>query len=103
MSPRWIERGDGRLSTPALSPNQYGQKRYSEGGGFGPFEVGPGELPSMVYDMRATRGCTCAQIVEAAPACQGHLKKGCSPSLMEERTGVGAAPDRDYNKGGKGR
>ncbi len=44
--------------------------------------------------MTITKGCTCKQIVEKLNAGEGHLKKGCSPSLMEEWTGISAEPDR---------
>ncbi|MFH1725189.1 MAG: thrombospondin type 3 repeat-containing protein [Elusimicrobiota bacterium] len=73
----------------SLNANQYAQNA-----GFGPFEVGPSEAPSAVYDMLATRGCTCRQIVAASGAGKGHLKKGCSPSLMEEWTGLSGEADR---------
>ncbi|MFH1724808.1 MAG: LamG-like jellyroll fold domain-containing protein [Elusimicrobiota bacterium] len=73
----------------ALNPNQYAQNS-----GFGPFEIGPDNTQSAVYDMLATRGCTCRQIVAASGAGKGHLKKGCSPGLMEEWTGLSGEADR---------
>lgn len=80
----------------SLNPNQYAQNVD-----FGPFEVGPNNNQSIVYDMSTTFGCTCKQIVEELGAGKGHLKKGCSPSLMEEWTGVSANPDRKARVGKK--
>ncbi|MFH1723648.1 MAG: putative metal-binding motif-containing protein, partial [Elusimicrobiota bacterium] len=80
----------------ALNPNQYAQNAP-----FGAFEVGPNNKASQVYDMAATGGCTCAQIVAASGAGKGHLKKGCSPGLMEEWTGISGEPDRASNAGDK--
>jgi len=80
----------------SLNPNQYAQNAS-----FGPFEVGPNNDQSSVYDMSTTYGCTCTQIVEELGAGKGHLKKGCSPSLMEEWTGVSANPDRKAGIGKK--
>ena len=37
-------------------------------------------------------------IVAASGAGRGHLKKGCSPGLMEEWTGAGAQADRSGKK-----
>ncbi len=73
-----------------LNPNQYANNIF----GTLAFEVGPNNDQSIVYDMGLTGGCTCRQIVDALGAGTGHLKKGCSPSLMEEFTGVSANPDR---------
>ena len=72
-----------------LNPNQYAQNID-----FGAFECGRNNDQSIVYDMTITKGCTCKQIVEKLEAGEGHLKKGCSPSLMEEWTGISAEPDR---------
>jgi len=72
-----------------LNANSYGQNFP-----FGPFETGPNNVQSVVYDMKTTRGCTCSQIVENLSAGEGHLKKGCSPSLMEEWTGINGEADR---------
>jgi len=79
-----------------LNPNQYAQNII-----FGAFEVGPNNDQSIVYDMTTTNGCTCKEIVAALGAGKGHLKKGCSPSLMEEFTGVSANPDRKAGIGKK--
>jgi len=72
-----------------LNANQYEQNFP-----FGPFEVGPLNVQSVVYDMKTTRGCTCSQIVDALGVGKGHLEKGCSPSVMEQWTGVSGEPDR---------
>ncbi|MFH1726056.1 MAG: PKD domain-containing protein, partial [Elusimicrobiota bacterium] len=71
----------------ALNPNQYAQNAD-----FGPFETGRGGAPSSVYDMAATRGCTCRQIAAALGAGKGHLKKGCSPGLMEDGRASARSP-----------
>ncbi|MFH1725800.1 MAG: LamG-like jellyroll fold domain-containing protein [Elusimicrobiota bacterium] len=84
---------DSALDGMALNPNQYGQN-----GSYGAFEVGPDNAQSLVYDMAATRGCTCAQIVAGLGAGEGHLKKGCSPGLMQQWTGISAQPDRQATK-----
>jgi hypothetical protein len=78
-----------------LNPNHYAQNVL-----YGLFEVGPGNNPSLVYSMKNTRGCTCLQIVNLLEAGEGHAKHGCSPSIMEEWTGISANPDRVYNKKG---
>jgi subtilisin family serine protease len=75
-----------------LNPNQYAQNID-----FGEFEVGKENNPSLVYDMEITGGCTCKQIIEKLGKGEGHAKKGCSPSVMEEWTGLDANPDRAYN------
>lgn len=80
----------------ALNPNQYAQNTD-----FGPFEVGPNNDQSIVYDMTTTKGCTCKQIVEQLGVGKGHIKKGCSPSVMEEWTGISAEPDRQVGIGKK--
>ncbi|MFH1724531.1 MAG: LamG domain-containing protein [Elusimicrobiota bacterium] len=82
----------------ALNPNQYAQNA-----GFGAFEVGPDDAQSSVYDMLATKGCTCRQIVAMTGAGQGHLKKGCSPGLMEGWTGLSVQPDRPPDSPGGGK
>ena len=79
-----------------LNPNQYAQNID-----FGAFECGPNNDQSIVYDMDLTRGCTCKEIVEKLGKGKGHLKKGCSPSVMEEWTGVSAEPDRKAGVGKK--
>jgi hypothetical protein len=79
-----------------LNPNKYAQNVD-----FGAFEVGPANDQSIVYDMSTTYGCTCIQIVEEVGAGKGHLKKGCSPGLIEEWTGVSANPDRKAGIGKK--
>lgn len=71
------------------NPNQYAQNDLSTSA----FEVGPSQVASVVFDMETTFGCTCAQIVAATGAGAGHLKKGCSPGLMEVWTGLSADPD----------
>ncbi|MCK4588824.1 MAG: SBBP repeat-containing protein [Nanoarchaeota archaeon] len=77
-----------------LNPNQYAQNIN-----FGAFEVGKENYPSLVYDMYVTKGCTCKQIAEVLGKGEGHVKKGCSPSIMGEWTGISAQPDRAYNSG----
>ncbi|MFC1768629.1 DUF2341 domain-containing protein [Nanoarchaeota archaeon] len=84
---------DSVLDFIKLNPNQYGQN-----GDFGAFEIGKNNDKSLVYDMDVTSGCTCSQIVTLLDAGEGHLTKGCSPSLMEEFTGVSANPDRSLNR-----
>ncbi|MEA3430917.1 MAG: putative metal-binding motif-containing protein [Nanoarchaeota archaeon] len=79
-----------------LKPNQYAQNLD-----FGRFESGPNNDQSIVYDMQTTKGCTCKQIAENLDAGDGHVKKGCSPSLMEEWTGLNANPDRKEKIGNK--
>ena len=79
-----------------LNPNQYAQNI-----GFGAFETGPNDYQSLVYNMTTTNGCTCSQIVGRLNAGEGHLKKGCSPSLMEEWAGVSAEADRKAGAGKK--
>ncbi|MFC1697248.1 LamG-like jellyroll fold domain-containing protein [Nanoarchaeota archaeon] len=83
---------DSMLDEIELNPNQYAQNNE-----FGPFEVGKNNDPSFVYDMEMTRGCTCKQIVEMLGKGEGHIKKGCSPSVMEEFTGISSEEDRSYN------
>ena len=80
----------------SLNPNQYAQNN-----GFGAFEAGPNNDQSVVYDMVTTNGCTCKQIAQRLGVGKGHLKKGCSPSVMEEFTGVSANPDRKAGAGKK--
>lgn len=80
-----------------LSPNQYASNNFATLA----FEVGPNQDQSIVYDMALTGGCTCRQIVATLGAGNGHLKKGCSPSLMESFTGVNAHPDRQARIGRK--
>ncbi|MFH1723766.1 MAG: PKD domain-containing protein [Elusimicrobiota bacterium] len=82
---------DSALDAMALNPNQYGQNGDAA---FGAFEMGPDGAQSAVYDMAATRGCTCRQIAAALGAGEGHVKKGCSPGLMQKWTEVSAQPDR---------
>ena len=77
-----------------LRPNQYAQNSS-----FGPFEVGPNDDQSVVYDMTTTQGCTCAQIIEELGKGDGHSKKGCSPSVMEQFTTSSAEPDREAGIG----
>jgi len=77
-----------------LNPNQYAQNV-----GFGFFEIGPDNHQSEVYDMSTTYGCTCTQIVaqlgEGSGLGKGHLKKGCSPGIMQTWTGINQQPDRE--------
>jgi hypothetical protein len=80
---------DSALDNIPLKPNNYAQN-----GDFGAFESGPNNDQSLVFDMEATDGCTCKQIVQELGAGGGHLKKGCSPSLMEEWTGLSGELDR---------
>ncbi len=87
---------DSIMDNIKLNPNQYAQNI-----GFGAFETGPNNDQSLVYNMEATSGCTCSQIVGRLNAGEGHLKKGCSPSLMEELTGVSAEADRKAGVGKK--
>lgn len=77
-----------------LNPNQYAQNIN-----FGAFESGPNNDQSIVYDMETTHGCTCKQIVVALGVGLGHIKKGCSPSVMEEWTGLSGEPDREAGIG----
>lgn len=77
-----------------LNPNQYAQNIN-----FGVFECGSNNDASVVYSMVETKGCTCTQIVEKLDAGEGHLKKGCSPSLMEEFTGLSSEADRQQHIG----
>ena len=85
---------DSTLDNIPLNPNQYAQNNLTSA-----FEVGPNNDQSIVYDMVETMGCTCTQIVEELGAGKGHLKKGCSPSIMEEWTGLSANPDRQEGIG----
>ena len=78
----------------ALNPNQYAQNID-----FGAFESGPGNDQSIVYDMQTTGGCTCKQIAAQLGVGAGHIKKGCSPSVMEAWTGINAEPDRQAGIG----
>lgn len=87
---------DSKEDNIQLNPNQYAQNSN-----FGPFEVGPNNDQSIVYDMETTNGCTCKQIVEQLGVGVGHIKKGCSPSVMEEWTGINAQPDRKAGIGRK--
>ena len=73
-----------------LNPNQYAANNFTTLD----FEVGPNNDQSVVYDIKTTDGCTCAQIIEALGVGKGHSKKGCSPSVMEDFTGISANPDR---------
>ena len=77
-----------------LNPNQYAQNIN-----FGAFESGPGNDQSIVYDMSTTKGCTCKQIAQALGVGAGHIKKGCSPSVMETWTGLNSTPDRQAGIG----
>ncbi|MFH1725690.1 MAG: Ig-like domain-containing protein, partial [Elusimicrobiota bacterium] len=86
---------DSALDAMALNPNQYGQNGDAA---FGAFEVGPGNAQSAVYDMAATRGCTCRQIAAALGVGEGQLKKGCAPGLMQKWTGLSAQPDMGADK-----
>ncbi len=95
---------DSTLDSTSLNPNQYAQNSIVVGqfdfySTFGPFEAGPNDDQSVVYDIADTDGCTCAQIIEALGVGKGHSKKGCSPSVMEEFTGSSAKPDREAGIG----
>lgn len=97
---------DSMLDGISLNPNQYGQNSIIDGqfdfySTFGPFEVGPNDDQSVVYDIVDTEGCTCAQIIEALGIGKGHSKKGCSPGIMQEFTGINANPDRKEGIGRK--
>jgi len=74
---------------------------YAQNNNVGPFEVGLQNDQSMVYNMLVTQGCSCKQIVAKLGVGQGHLKKGCSPSLMEDFTGISANPDKKAGIGKK--
>ena len=79
--------------TMKLNPNQYGQLDLSTSA----FELGAKKkglvLQSLVYGMNATKGCTCAQIVEKLHLGKGLLKKGCSPGIMQRWTGLSFLSD----------
>lgn len=77
-----------------LNPNQYAQNDEDL-----KFETGPGNDDSIVYDMAATKGCTCVQIADALGLGKGQVKKGCAPGEMEEWTGISAEPDREAGLG----
>ncbi len=85
---------NSQLDNISLNPNQYAQNIN-----FGPFESGPGNQQSIVYDMTTTKGCTCKQIAEQLGVGVGHIKKGCSPSVMETWTGLSGNPDRQAGIG----
>ena len=89
--------GDGGDSCPAsmadtmpkLNPNHYAQLNLSTSA----FEAGPQMRQSLVYNMSSTKGCTCSQIVEKLGLGKGHLKKGCSPGIMQRWTGISFKSD----------
>jgi parallel beta-helix repeat protein len=87
---------DSVLDNIELKPNNYAQN-----GELGAFESGPNNDQSLVYDMETTKGCTCKQIVYELGAGEGHLKNGCSPSLMENWTGLSSELDRRTGVGKK--
>jgi len=84
------------LDNIVLNPNQYAQNKLTYA-----FESGPLNHQSIVYSMTETRGCTCKQIALALGKGLGHVKKGCSPSVMQEWTGLSGEPDRKLGIGGK--
>ena len=86
---------DGKGRRRSVKPSG---RRRTPRTGIGPV-CGPGNDPSIVYSMTETKGCTCEQIVGKMGAGEGHLKKGCSPSLMEEFTGISHEPDRQAGIG----
>ncbi|MBI4041918.1 MAG: thrombospondin type 3 repeat-containing protein [Deltaproteobacteria bacterium] len=74
----------------ALNPNQYAQNDLLTGA----FECGRNNAQSSVYTLEATHGCNCTQIVETLGLGKGHLKKGCSPGIMQRFTGIAHKTDR---------
>jgi len=73
----------------SLGPNQYGLLDFNS-----PFSIGKNNRLSKIYNAKSTHGCTCSQIVGKMSAGKGHLKKGCSPGLMEDFTGIDSSGDR---------
>lgn len=47
----------------------------------GVWTVGAPNGPGLSFDMDATGGCSCTQIVDSCGYGNGHLKKGCSPGV----------------------
>ena len=50
----------------------------------GVFETAPPNPQGVVYTMEDTDGCSCEQIVDLLGVGQGHLKNGCSYSVMDD-------------------
>lgn len=76
-------------------PNQYSWE------GRAAWLSGPLNDESLVYTIFNTFGCSCRQIVSLLSLGAGHLKKGCSPSVLESWTGLSSSPDRAAGIGGQ--
>ena len=64
------------------------KNHYAQNINFGKFEIGPEVDRSSIYDMQATRGCTCAQIIGMQNIGKKQLRKGCSAAIMKSFTGI---------------
>eukprot|EP00978_Attheya_sp_CCMP212_P048495 scaffold529584_cov51-Attheya_sp.AAC.1 len=71
---RWALLNEGDTEFETVDP-----KGKGKGKGKGPFSVGPRKA----FNIAGTHGCSCAQIVEVCGYGKGHLKFGCSISVME--------------------
>ena len=63
-----------------------GKNRWALVDGDGVFDTNApnGRGPGFMFDLEDTAGCSCEQIIEALEVGQGHVRFGCSSSVMEE-------------------
>ncbi len=65
-----------------------GKNRWAELDGNGLFETNGKNPTGRVFLMSDTGGCSCAQIIEICGYGEGHVKHGCSNSVMDTWTGL---------------
>ena len=65
-----------------------GKNRWADLDGDTKFDTNGKNPTGRMYSIFSTAGCSCAQIIEACEYGQGHIKFGCSNSVMDTWTGL---------------
>ena len=77
-----------KSATVAAPTQRLGTNRWADVDGDGVFDTAGKNASGRDYTMADTAGCSCAQIIDVCGYGEGHVKFGCSISVMDWWTGL---------------